>query len=646
MTRSDSLTYLVDFVRKLDDDSFFSNAVEVAARRVDSKPQTEGGTVRSPSFFVAFATEPFEGEEPQGPPTDADVEVFRKKTQDQIEGHLKDAYPETYESCELTIIKHETDTDQPDDRFRIYIENDFKAKFSADVPSEDELFNIIMKCAGTDSTKYMMDMQKIDGSQFMDVTMVTIQIIGLEMPEVEELEAPPSQDGDESEQPEDEEGAPDVVVYTPIFLALALSVEPPAKLPNKEELEEFQDLLLRFFYTLIRNEYPDSLKNLIMHERSTKFNAGIPEPRFCMCQEYDAEFVFKPGTEPPDEKYLQSLILECNLSSILAHTRNLEPLCFQHTTEVTMRRKSQKPGDPDPIRDGVFQAMVDLPPPEPLLSLPPPEPSEPTPPPTPPPPPPKKVVTPPREPSPPPPTPPSPPPKPVEKKKPSPKPASPKKIAKPVEEKKVSPKPASPKKVSKPKVEKKKKPKKAPKSPVKDDGYSSPTEEEKGPVGKVASSDVYVALKLDNIDKPPSDKEMEKLRASTEIFFSKRLKQVFPKQFVKADLEIGLVEFGKGKPKPEFNLYVEWIVDATFRLDASDPTSPTKKIRGDLKHGTGTSIGDTKDGLPDVQAVTRSLVAGVKIIDYLVEHVRVLEGSFADGTMIYIQQRIDDSLKK
>jgi hypothetical protein len=685
MTKSDSLAYLVEFVRKLGDDSFFSNAVEVIARRVHANPLVDGGTVRAPSFFVAFATAPFEDEEPKPPPTDKDIEIFRKKTEDQIGGHLKDAYPDTYEHCELTIIKAETGTCQPDGRFQIYVENDFKATFSADPPTEAELFNVIMKCGGTNSTQYLMDMQTIDGSQFMDVSMVMIQIIGLEMPDVEELQAPPSQEGEATDPDEGNEDPSDVVIFTPIFLALAIMTEPPARLPSKEELEEFKDLMLRFFYTLIHNEYPDSLKNVILHERYTKFDEGIPEPRFKMCTEYDAELVFKAGTEPPTEKHLQGLILECNLSSILAHTRNLNALCFQQTTEVTMRRKSQKPEDPDLIKDGVFEAAIDPPSPPPLLALPP---TEPSPPPLPPktkvkpPPPPQR----PREPTPtktpmpqqlppkkeiemkppppPPPPPPTPPPRePVPPPTPTPQPPSPKKKAEPpspseptppptppsplpqtVKEEKPSPHLTPTKKATKPKEKKTKtkKPSKSPK-PVKiEDGYSSPTEDI-GPVAKVASSDVYVALKLDNIEKPPSDEEMEKLRASTEIFFSKRLKKVFPDSFVKAKLEIGLVEFGKGKPKPDFNLYVEWIIDATFR-DLSDPTSPVKCVRGNLKNGT--AVGATNDGLPDVQAMTRSLVQGVKIIDYLVEHVRSLGGPFADGTMVFIQQRIDQSLKK
>jgi len=61
--------------------------------------------------------------------------------------------------------------------------------------------------------------------------------------------------------------------------------------------------------------------------------------------------------------------MEVDLSSMLAHIKNLEPLCFKHTTEVTMREKGKDKPDAPFEPDATFEAAVD---PPPLLEAPPP----------------------------------------------------------------------------------------------------------------------------------------------------------------------------------------------------------------------------------------------------------------------------------
>jgi hypothetical protein len=671
MTKGDSLAYLVRYVRKLSKNSVFASAVEVLARRLILDPSSQGGTVRAPTFFIAFATQPFDDEPPKDPPTDKDVEELRRITHEQIDDHLKKAYPNNYVSSELTVIKHECGTSKPDDRFEIYVENDFWAKFSSDPPSEAELFNVIMKCGSTDSTRYLQSCMEIKESQFEDVSMVTIQVVGLEMPQVEDLPPPPEAptgDPAESTQEENDLAGP-IIVSVPIFLALVVHAEPPASLPDQEELMEFKDLLIRYFYTVLQNEYPDSITNIKLVEEYTQFDGGIPEARFNMCTEYDAQIHFKPGTDPvPDEKELNMLILECNLSTILAYVRKLTPLCFQQTTEITMRRTSQKPNADDPINDGVFEAAVDLPPAPALLD--PPLPKEE-----------KKAEPAPKK------QPQDPVQKPESKKKlqPAPKKQPQDPVQKPESKKKLQP---APKKqpqdpVQKPESKKKlqpapkkpdakvkaeepkgdttppKKPKKVPPTkkpskptppPVDDDedgGYASPHEKDEK-MDKVKCSDVYVALKLDRVEYPPSKSEMDDLRKNTQDFFSLRLKELYPTTFHDMDLQIGVMEWGMGKPKEIYNLYVEWVIVARFR-DLSCPTSPIKTVIGNKNRklvpanekGGGRKENDDI-GFPDTATLTRSLVKGAPIIDYLVGHVRIMEGSsFENATAVFIQQRID-----
>jgi hypothetical protein len=430
-----------------------------------------------------------------------------------------------------------------------------------------------------------------------------------------------------------------------------------------------------------------------LKEMTTKYGAGLPEERFNMCVEYDATIRFKAGDPPPDRKLLKMLIIECNLSSILAHVRTLKPLCFKKTTEVSMQRKStKKEEDPSP-EDAIFEAVIDSPTPSndpplkkelkketPEISKPPkkwfPQKVEP-----------KKVepkkhapkkvepqkhapkkVEPQKH-----------APKKVEPKKVEPKKHAPKKVepkdvepkkvepkrpsTKKVEPKLVEPKKAEPKKVEPKKIEpkkpapKKQEPKKlkpieaprkkkkempaqkdtnAPSAPIVTDKLPAPSNEEHTIVN---ASDIYVALQLDGIDSEPTPEEYEKLRQQTQEFFVMRVRKRFPKQFVSMDLQIGLHEFGADKPNPKYNVYLEWDINASFT--SSSPSSSPSPVKPKSVMGTKrTSVtNDGSDG-PGPAELTSAIVQGADIMNYLLKHVRTIEDSgFANTTAGYFQQR-------
>lgn len=333
-----------------------------------------------------------------------------------------------------------------------------------------------------------------------------------------------------------------------------------------------------------------------------------------MCVEYDAHLRFKPGEPEPDKKKIKMLIIEMNLSTILAHVRKLEPLCFRKTTEVTMTQKQEKRGasiDPD---EDIFEAAIDaplaLPPPEekeeeePPLALPPSEKEEVK----------EPVQT-----------------LPVlpleeEKKKPQKIKLEPEK-EKPKEEPQPEPE-EPPKKEKKPKKKresKKVKPKKESKAGKLNHDYA-----------QVQSSDIYVALKLDDVDLSPTPEDFEKLRQETREFFMWRLKEFFPTQFVKLDLAFVTYEFGAGKPDSRYNVYVEWDIRASFVKSLTE-TEPAKEVVGNQR----VSMKLVKDGLPTPYELTRALVQNVPLKDYLLKYVRQIRGTgFETTTAGYFQQRV------
>ncbi|KAL3914960.1 MAG: hypothetical protein SGILL_005870 [Bacillariaceae sp.] len=682
MTAAESLDYLVKFVRELNKECVFANAIEVCARRLVIDPMADGGNVRAPTFFFAFATEPWEDESPKPAPSDEEVEIFRQKTYDRIDKNLKKEYPDSYEGSEMKVLMHEAGTSKPDDRFDVYIENDFKASFSKDPPTSAELFNVIMRCGGTDSTEYLKSMQKIKKSQFEDVTTVTVQIVGLEMQDVEELpEAPPPDEQSNDEDPDEEDEEHDLSIKIPIFLAVCTN----ADRPSEEEVEQFDDLMVRFFYTEMKKEYPDQLKNLSLHKLYTKHDQGIPEPRFNMCSEWYADITFRPDSDPPNERELTLFVFESNMSTILAYVRKLGTDGFKESTEVTMRRDSQKPGADDPIHDADFQAAIDLPP-TPVLLAPPPEDDR------------KKKEEEERK-------------RREAEEKAAAEEAARRKAeedrlreeeeeaarrkaeedrlreeeearrkaeekearrraeeqerarqaaaAKAAEEerqkreeeakaaaeedakkrareerlkKAAEAKAAKLEAEAKRKKEKKEKKKKKVPPPV-DDGYESPVDD----LPKVKTSDVFVALRLDGATSPPTPEEMEQLRKNTEAYFTSRLKTKYP-TFARLRVKVGVMEWDKGFPKPEFNFYCEWDCQASFQ-DLSNPSSPMKTVAGTRQREVTVDQTGGDDGTPTSYELMRSLVVGANIIKYLTDSVRVVGGTFANGTAVFIRQR-------
>jgi hypothetical protein len=202
----------------------------------------------------------------------------------------------------------------------------------------------------------------MEGTPYVAVTMLTIQIVGLEMPEAPKaLEKPPPVPEEENEEEEQGSGDEDpddddsetatpppppkrelVTRRVPIFLAVVVDADPPAKLPTRSDLREFEFLMLRYFYTVLKNEYRDNLVDMRLEELETRFDAGIPETRFNLCVEYDATILFRDEKTAPDKKTLKKLIFHVNLSTILAHIRDLEPRCFERASEVSMRKKPKK----------------------------------------------------------------------------------------------------------------------------------------------------------------------------------------------------------------------------------------------------------------------------------------------------------------
>lgn len=650
MVAGDSMDYLVAFVRGIKKANLFGTALEVVAKRLKVEAGSPGGTVIVPSFFVAFALdqEDPEAQIPDGALPEELVEEWRKRTHKAMEDNLRKEWPDSFESFDLETTTADKGNEKPDDRFHVYLENEASVKFSSNPPSPEEVFRVLMKSASTDSTTYLLSMHDMEGTPFSCVTMVTIQLVGLEMPKVEELpppeeeeeEKPPADEGD-PEPEEGEEPEPDDTIYmdVPIFLALCVNAEPPAELPNNEQLLDFKDLMLRFFYTHVKNEYPE-LKNIKMTEKQTRFGAGVPEERFNMCVDYEANLQFKNSDNVPNKEMIQSLIMEVNLSSILAHVKNMEPLCFKHTTEVTMRQKSRENKAQDVVPDSAFEAAVDAPP---LLMPPgPPSPKQvenkaPAPKPKPPkvekavpekpkkkaP---KKPVAPPPAPAPAPPPAPTPAPAPPPPPKPAPAPAP-------------APPPApapAPKVEEPPKKEKKPKKKKKP-EPVKP---PSPPPKEKVPKERVQSSDIYVALKLDYYNGQPTDEQIEQLRVNTHKYFVSRLQAEYP-NFLSLDLSIGTKAYGeqdvdKYVSKGEYsgmNVYLEWICEAGFQ--SPDSVTPSKVVGSSQR----TSI---VQGLPTPYQLTRSIVKDADIIQYLLEYVRVIEDSdFTSATACHLQQRVE-----
>jgi hypothetical protein len=558
MVGGNSSNFLAEYVRKVNAKSPFATAAEICVRRLIKK--MPGGTVRAPSFCVAFASDIS-----QRKPTEEEYEEYKKLTHKAIVANLKKAYPHNFVSCDLDVLSAEVGAQKPDKRFHLYLENDVSATFSSDPPSPDELFDVILRCS-SGGTEYLISISEIEGSPFESVTMLKMQLIGLEMPQVEPLQPPEEGEGagdeDESMEP--------IIVQASIFLALVLMVEPPASLPGAEELAEFRNLIRRFFYALIKSKYPEIFLDLHLKVASTKFGAGLPDERFNMCVEYDAEVRFRADSVPPDAMELRMLILQCNISSILAHVQTLKTLCFARTNGISMRRKGKKKAAL--IQDKPFEAAIEL----------------------------------------------SDPPKEAKEK---PKTMKPKKAKK------------KPKEIKPKKLEKKNNPaKKDPKTSSAPMAINLPVAVKEESTS-VEWSDIWIAYKVDGVDSEPTPEDYEQLRQQTHDYFVLCLEEAFPKQFAELNLQIGLREFGAGKPDPKYNVYVEWDIQASF---TSSSSSASKRVDCNNK----ISVPVDSD-VPGPVELVHALLRAVDYVEYLVNHVRTIEDyAFANATAVLAQQRI------
>jgi hypothetical protein len=85
------------------------------------------------------------------------------------------------------------------------------------------------------------------------------------------------------------------------------------------------------------------------------------------------------------------------------------------------------------------------------------------------------------------------------------------------------------------------------------------------------SSAICIAYDVNGLDSEPTPKDYEQLRQQTHDFFVLCLKKAFPEQFVELNLQIALRKFGAGKPHPEYNVYVEWDIQANFTSNKDAP---------------------------------------------------------------------------
>ena len=173
---ADSKAYLSKYVRDVDSSSPFASASRVRVQRLE--PLTLGGTVKSPPFYIAFGTDGTN----DANPTPNEINEYKVRAHEHIQTHLQCEYPNNFVGCELQVTDIQTDAKKPDERYKLYIEHSLTATFSVEPPSPSELFGVVMRLARTSS--YLQTMHEIEGSPFGSVTMMTIQLIGVELPPV------------------------------------------------------------------------------------------------------------------------------------------------------------------------------------------------------------------------------------------------------------------------------------------------------------------------------------------------------------------------------------------------------------------------------------------------------------------------------
>jgi hypothetical protein len=142
------------------------------------------------------------------------------------------------------------------------------------------------------------------------------------------------------------------------------------------------------------------------------------------------------------------------------------------------------------------------------------------------------------------------------------------------------------------------------------------------------SSAIFIAYDVNGLDSEPTPKDYEQLRQQTQDFFVLCLKKAFPEQFAELNLQIGLKEFRTGKPHPEYNVYVEWDIQANFTSSSSSASK------------------DTNKDVPSPDELTDALLESVVRLKYLVNYVRTgkyyafydTAGVFAELRTIYIKK--------
>lgn len=85
----------------------------------------------------------------------------------------------------------------------------------------------------------------------------------------------------------------------------------------------------------------------------------------------------------------------------------------------------------------------------------------------------------------------------------------------------------------------------------------------------VRTADVYMAFNIPDCTAEPSDQEYTKLIKSTTKFFEAHLQKKFP-SFQKVTIAKHKTYFGKNIPSAEYNVYVEWDVQAEFHGTSPD----------------------------------------------------------------------------
>jgi len=288
-------------------------------------------------------------------------------------------------------------------------------------------------------------------------------------------------------------------------------------------------------------------------------------------------------------------VIKVDIGSLLTHIKNLKPECFAKTSEVSMRKKPRaQKRETKTIEDGKFQAAIQLlPAPEPEPEL------EPEPEPVPPTeaeendgmtveqfhpkkrPPKKSVPTPAAETE----------PEPTAEPEPEPEPA--------VE---PEPEPVAPKK---------------PEAEPKDAVASAELEGLEEGFIKVCCTEVCFALNLMSCNEDPPDADYEKLRKNTSKFFTKQLKKIFGAKFESLEVVLHHKEFGAEKPDKNYNIYIEWIVEAIFL----DETNQKHAIAADRR----TSLVNT--AIPTGIELASALAEHTKVMDYMVQSVQPIDNS-------------------